>query len=135
MIQHPSSESSDQSRSDKTVSTIFGEIVWLISRSLEHREISVGDLEQIVMVPLLLRQIRLFYDGNQPAAVVLYAQVSASVADRLDAGTALTELTIEDWQSGKILRVMMVVAPYGGAEIYAQETLSFLGKIADNAPS
>ncbi|MCP1561899.1 UNVERIFIED_ORG: hemolysin-activating ACP:hemolysin acyltransferase [Methylobacterium sp. SuP10 SLI 274] len=120
-------QSSVLSKTDKTIAAVFGEIVWLMSRSAEHRLVPVGDLEHMVMPPLLLRQMRLFYDGDQPAAAVLYARLSETIAARLDAGTTTAELTAEDWQSGESLRMMLVIAPFGGGEIYAQETLGVLG--------
>lgn len=122
------------SDANKTIAAVFGEIVWLMSRSAEHRFVLVGDLEHLVMPPLLLRQMRLFYDGAQPAAAVLYARISEAVSARLDAGATTAELAPEDWHSGENLRVMLVVAPLGGGEIYAQETLSVLGEAA-GAPS
>ncbi|KMO44978.1 hypothetical protein VQ03_00130 [Methylobacterium tarhaniae] len=113
--------------SEKTIATVFGEIVWLMSRSSAHRSIPVGDLEHLVMAPILLRQIRVFYDGDQPAAAVLYARVSEAVAARLEAGATTAELSLDDWHSGDTVRVMQVIAPLGGAEIYAHETLAVLG--------
>ena len=113
--------------SEKTIATVFGEIVWLMSRSSAHRSIAVGDLEHLVMAPILLRQIRVFYDGDQPAAAVLYARVSEVIAARLEAGATTAELSLDDWRSGDTVRVMQVIAPLGGAEIYASETLTVLG--------
>lgn len=63
-----------------------------MSRSAEHCFVPVGDLEHLVMPPLLLRQMRLFYDGDQPAAAVLYARISETIASRLDAGATTAEL-------------------------------------------
>jgi cytolysin-activating lysine-acyltransferase len=99
---------------DKTVSTVLGEIVWLLSQSPEHKQLAIADLEWMVMPALLLRQFKLFYDTerNIPVGVVLFARVSPAVAARLDAGGRLA--TLDDWRSGETVRVMATVAPFGG---------------------
>jgi len=88
----------------KTVAAVFGEIVWLLSRSPKHRDLKLSDLETLVMPPLLLRQFKLFYAGKQPVAVEFYAKVSPEVAARIDAGDR--RLSPADWKSGEILRVI-----------------------------
>lgn len=78
----------------------------------------------LVIPPILLRQFRLFYHEGKPAAVVLYARVSPEVAVRLDAGAPT--LRPQDWQSGKELKVVKVIAPFGQAEQFARETTQSL---------
>jgi cytolysin-activating lysine-acyltransferase len=88
----------------KTVASVFGEIVWLLSRSPKHRHRTLADLEWLVMPPLLLRQFKLYYAGKQPVAVELFAKVSPEVARRLDAGDE--KLAPQEWRSGDITRVV-----------------------------
>ena len=47
---------------EKTVSQLFGEIVWLFSQSPKHKNFFVSDLEWLVMTPVLLRQFRVSGD-------------------------------------------------------------------------
>lgn len=112
---------------DKTLASVLGEIVWLMSQSPDHTSISIGDLERLVMAPILLRQMRIFYNGDQPAAAVLYARISEAVAARLAVGTTVLEMSLDDWQSGAIIHVMQVIAPDGNGDAYVQETLAVLG--------
>ena len=113
-----------QANADKTVSAVLGEIVWLMSQSPEFKQYLISDLEWLVMPPILLRQFRLFYHEGKPAAVVLYARVSPDVAARLDAGAPT--LRAQDWRSGEVMKVVKVIAPFGGGDEFARETAGAL---------
>ena len=110
---------------DKTVAAVLGEVVWLMSRLAEFRQYLIADLEWLAMPPILLRQFRLFYQGDQPVAAVLYARVSEEVAQRLDAGAPT--LRPQDWQSGDTVRIVKTIAPFGGGEEFERETMTALG--------
>jgi cytolysin-activating lysine-acyltransferase len=86
----------------KTVASVFGEIVWLLSQSPQHRDLKLSDLEWLVMPPLLLRQFKLYYQGKQPVAVELFAKVSPEIAKRIDAGDK--KLKPAEWRSGEITK-------------------------------
>ena len=66
------------------------------------------------MTPVLLQQLRLFYDEAKPIGVVFWATVDAEVEERLAAGT--TRMRPQNWKSGDRLWVVEVIAPFGGAE-------------------
>jgi cytolysin-activating lysine-acyltransferase len=100
--------------SAKTVSSVLGEIVWLMSQSGIHKSFFISDLEWFVMTPVFLQQFRLFYDKDKPIGVVFWGTVSDEVAVRLAEGTS--KLRPQDWKSGDNLWVVEVVAPFGGAE-------------------
>ena len=103
----------------KTVSQVLGEIAWLMTQSPRHKSITLGDLEWLVMPAILLRQFRLFYKGVQPVGVALWALADATVAKRIDAGD--NRLTAVEWKSGSHLRIVDIVAPFGGeAEMRGQ---------------
>jgi cytolysin-activating lysine-acyltransferase len=103
----------------KTVAQVMGEITWLMTQSPRHKAIPLGDLEWLVMPALLLRQFRIFYHGEQPVGVALWALVDDLVAKRIDAGDR--RLTAVEWKSGAAMRIVEVVAPFGGeAEMRAQ---------------
>jgi cytolysin-activating lysine-acyltransferase len=99
---------------DKTVSTVLGEITLLMTQSPQHKQLSIADLEWMVTPALLLRQFKLFYDTerNIPVGCVLFSKVSDAIAARLDAGGRLS--TLDDWRSGETVRVMTTIAPFGG---------------------
>jgi cytolysin-activating lysine-acyltransferase len=96
----------------KTVSQVLGEITWLMTQSPRHKALALGDLEWLVMPAILLKQFRLFYKGDQPVGVALWALVDATVAKRIDAGD--NRLTAAEWKSGSQMRIVDIVAPFGG---------------------
>jgi cytolysin-activating lysine-acyltransferase len=96
----------------KTVSQVLGEIIWLMTQSPRHRTIPLGDLEWLLMPALLLRQFRIFYNGQQPVGVALWALADDLVAKRIDAGD--TRLSAAEWKSGSNTRIVVLVAPFGG---------------------
>jgi cytolysin-activating lysine-acyltransferase len=100
----------------KTVAQVLGEITWLMTQSPRHRAIPLGDLEWLLMPAILLRQFRIFYSGEQPVGVALWALVDDTVAKRIDAGD--NRLSAVEWKSGSNMRIVELVAPFGGeAEI------------------
>jgi cytolysin-activating lysine-acyltransferase len=96
----------------KTVSQVLGEITWLMTQSPRHKAIPLGDLEWLVMPAILLRQFRLFYKGEQPVGVALWALADDLVAKRIDTGDR--RLTAVEWKSGTNIRIVELVAPFGG---------------------
>ncbi len=103
----------------KTVAQVLGEIAWLMTQSPRHKAIPLGDLEWLVMPAILLRQFRIFYQGEQPVGVALWALADDLVAKRIDAGD--NRLTAVEWKSGSNMRIIDVVAPFGGeAEMLGQ---------------
>lgn len=109
-------------QTNKTIAAVLGEVVWLMSRSVTHRELSISALELLAMPAILLRQFRLFYRQSQPVAVVLYAHVSLDVSIRIEEGVG-TILSFAEWTSGTLVRVVQVVSPFGPSEPFVDETL------------
>jgi cytolysin-activating lysine-acyltransferase len=95
----------------KTVSQVLGEITWLMTQSPRHKAIALGDLEWLVMPAILLRQFRIFYKGEQPVGVAVWALADDLVAKRIDAGDR--RLTAVEWKSGPHMRLVELVAPFG----------------------
>ena len=104
----------------KTVSQVLGEITWLMTQSPRHKSIPLGDLEWLVMPAILLKQFRMFYKGEQPVGVAVWALVDDLVAKRIDDGDK--RLTAVEWKSGPHMRILDVVAPFG-AEAEMREQL------------
>src|ERR1700712_1182618 len=96
----------------KTVSQVLGEITWLMTQSPRHKAIPLGDLEWLLMPAILLRQFRIFYKGEQPVGVAVWALADDLVAKRIDAGDK--RLTAVEWKSGTNQRIVELVAPFGG---------------------
>lgn len=98
----------------RTVSQVLGEITWLLTQSPVHRMLFISDLEWAVMPALLLEQFRIFYAQDKPAALVLWASVSADTAERLRRGQM--KLRPDEWRSGDRLWLVEMVAPFGGQD-------------------
>lgn len=96
----------------KTVAQVLGEITWLMTQSPRHKAIPLGDLEWLVMPAILLKQFRMFYNGEQPVGVAIWALVDDLVAKRIDANDK--RLAAVEWKSGTNMRIIDVVAPFGG---------------------
>lgn len=96
----------------KTVAQVLGEITWLMTQSPRHKAIPLGDLEWLIMPAVLLKQFRMFYKGEQPVGVAVWALVDDFVAKRIDANDR--RLTAVEWKSGPHLRIIELVAPFGG---------------------
>jgi cytolysin-activating lysine-acyltransferase len=103
----------------KTIAQVLGEIAWLMTQSPRHKAVPIADLEWLVIPALLLRQFRIFYSGEQPVGVALWALADDLVAGRIDAGDK--RLAAVEWKSGSNIRIVDVVAPFGGeAEMRGQ---------------
>jgi cytolysin-activating lysine-acyltransferase len=103
----------------KTVAQVLGEITWLMTQSPRHKAMPLGDLEWLLMPAILLRQFRIFYSGEQPVGAALWALADDLVAKRIDAGDK--RLAAVEWKSGSNMRIIDVVAPFGGeAEMRGQ---------------
>jgi hemolysin-activating ACP:hemolysin acyltransferase len=105
----------------KSVAEVFGEIVWLMTQDKGARELSIKDLEHLVMPAILLRQFHIQYaaapsggtmkgeavhtNANNrttnyvPVSVEVFAMCSEAVASALNANHKI-KLTFQDWQSG-----------------------------------
>lgn len=108
----------DTRQAQQTVSYVFGEIVWLLSQSPLHRGLAIGDLEWLVMPPLLHRQFYIFRDGEKPVGVALWAKCSAAAEQKL--GQPLSggksQLTPQDWTSGDRIWLIDLIAPFATAQ-------------------
>ncbi len=101
-----------------TISHVFGEITWLFSQSIMHRELRIGDLEWLVMPAILSSQFYIFRDGSQPVGVALWASLNAAAEKKLDEPMleAETRLKPEDWTSGSKTWLIDLVAPFASDE-------------------
>jgi hemolysin-activating ACP:hemolysin acyltransferase len=93
-------------------------------RTPEYKDVSLGDLEALVVPPLLSGQVSVAtaqskYNGvTTPVGAILWARVSSEVAKRLasQAGSAI-RLTPEEWKSGDIV---WVVASAGEGRVLSE---------------
>jgi len=98
----------------KTLSNILGEIIWLMTRSPNHRYFFISDLEWMVMQPVSLGQFRVFHGDEYPVGVLFWAYVNEEVENRLKLG--VTKLSPADWKSGDRLWLVDAITPFGNAQ-------------------
>lgn len=117
----------------KTVSEVFGEIVWLLTQDPELRLLQLSDLEPLVMPAILLRQFHITYarvatpanplggptgaqTALQPISVELFAMLSEHKASEVNAAAAPEKLALTDWRSGPV-RVTMLKSELGVGKV------------------
>lgn len=81
----------------KTIANMLGEMVWLLTTSQTHKHFSLSDLEWMIMPPLMLEQYRIYYDGQRPIALALWAYLSDDAEKKLESGG--TRLRPDEWRS------------------------------------
>lgn len=86
--------------SSKTGATVLGEMVWLLTMSAEHKHFTLGDLEWLIMPPLMLGQYRIYYDGQSPMALALWAYLSEEAERKLEKGG--TSLRPDEWRTDSL---------------------------------
>src|SRR4051812_49172990 len=91
----------------------FTQIVGVLMRSPHYKQCTLGDLEWLVIPPLMAGQFRIGEAPSQngqgptlPVALVLWASVSAEVDQRLMDNPSAFQMKPEDWTSGDILWLM-----------------------------
>lgn len=101
-----------------TVSHILGEMTWLLTQSPLHSALSIGDLEWLIMPPLLHEQFYIFRDGNRPVGLALWAICGRDAASKLERGMIEPEnrLTLEEWVGGDQIWLVDLIAPFANAE-------------------
>lgn len=98
----------------KTLSTVLGEIIWLMTRSANHRYFFISDLEWMVLQPVSLGQFRVFHGEDFPVGVLFWAYVNEAVEERLAKG--IVRLSPDDWKSGDRLWLVDAITPFGNAQ-------------------
>lgn len=98
----------------ETFGHVMGEVVWLMMQSDYHRHIFLGELEHLVMRPILQQHFRIYRDDIQAKAVLFWAKVSPEVEQRLVQGNV--RLKPEEWDCGERYWLVDIVAPFGQAQ-------------------
>ncbi len=79
----------------KTMGSMLGEVVWLMTQSQGHKHFALSDLEWMVMPALLLEQYRIFRQGTQPLGVALWAHLKPEAEEKLRSGAG--RLRPDEW--------------------------------------
>lgn len=108
-----------------TVSHLLGEMTWLLSQSAIHRAFAIGDLEWLVMPPLLHEQFYVFRDGDRPVGLAIWAKCGAAAVRKLDRGMIEPEnrLSLDEWTDGDQIWLVDLIAPFATAENRHREVM------------
>lgn len=114
MTENETPQETQTAGQSKTLSTVLGEIIWLMTRSANHRYFFISDLEWMVLQPVSLGQFRIFHGEEFPVGVLFWAYVNGEVEDRLQQG--ITRLSPADWKSGNRLWLVDAITPFGNVQ-------------------
>jgi cytolysin-activating lysine-acyltransferase len=118
----------------------FGKIVMAMMLLPRYRNQTLGDVQHLVLDPLIRDRVAMAYPGNQDdnsladvAGMAIWASVSvdadARIRDQIRAGTFPVRLKPEDWNSGDINWLLDVIAPDAKT---TTAVLSNFGKVVKN---
>jgi cytolysin-activating lysine-acyltransferase len=110
-----------------TFASRLGEMVWLLSQSPAHRHLTIGDLEWMLMPPLLLEQYKIYYESAQPAALALWAYLNPEDEQRLLSG--VNRLKPEAWCGGDRRQLLApsagkAIPPYGATQLWLVDLIA-----------
>jgi len=115
----PANNSATATHPAITGGTALGHAVWLMMQMPNYRHVFLGDLEWMVLPPILLNQFRLFNADNKVVAFAAWAYLSEDAEKRLQESSP--RLAPADWKSGDRLWLIDVFAPFGHAELALKE--------------
>ncbi len=128
----------------RTVAEALGQIVWLLSQSVIHRELKIKDMEWSFFPAVLLEQFRVFRFGplpgsenmdptafaklgltkegleQMPLGVAIWAKLSEEAEARLEKGE---KLKAEDWKSGDRVWLVEMITPFATPENKLSEAM------------
>lgn len=82
----------------RTISSMIGDIVWLMSQSQGHKYLTLADLEWVLMPPVVLEQYKIYRDNKQrPAGVALWAYLNEEAEIKLEQSGKIAPV---DWGNG-----------------------------------
>ncbi|KIC22427.1 toxin-activating lysine-acyltransferase [Leisingera sp. ANG-Vp] len=115
----------------QTFASVMGQAVWLMAMSKDHRELPIKTVEELLSPAILLKQFRLYSQGKQPLAFVIWASVSDEIKARLDSGGKLQELT--EWRSGANIVVVECISPLHPADTFIEKFMASAQEAQANA--
>lgn len=104
----------EQARDSLAKLPMLGPALWLYANAPDKKFMFIGDMQGLVLPPVILDQCRLYTKNGIPWAFISWAKVSDPIHARLSSGIA--KLAPHEWQSGEHLWLIDTVAPFGGLE-------------------
>ena len=89
---------------------LLGGITWLMMNSPQYRHCTIEELEARIIPSLTLNQFRYHEVGGQPIGFVSWANLSAEVEEKYQAGGY--QLLPQEWRSGEQLWCIDFISPF-----------------------
>jgi len=105
----------------RTIGSMMGEIVWLMSQSPAHKHLSLGDLEWMLMPPIVLGQYKLFRQGDTPVGAALWGYLSEEAEQRL---VSAGRLAPQDWGNNAQMDAEKGLIPQEGGTLWLVEMIT-----------
>ena len=105
----------------KTLATVLGEIVWLLTQSPAHKHFSLTDLEWLVMPAILLDQYKIYRNEEQVTGAALWAYLSPEAEKRL---LASGRIAPQDWGNNAQLSLEDGLIANEGGQLWLIELLA-----------
>ena len=107
----------------------LGPVLLLYMQSSHRRYSFIGDLEWLLMPPLVAGQCKLFMKEEYPTSFISWAFLSKEAEQRLFQNGG--KLRPEDWNCGDRLWIIDIIAPFGGVEhmLHDLQTTEFPGRV------
>ena len=90
---------------------ILGPAMWLYARDPVKKYLFMGDVDWILLPPVVLDQCRLYTREGLPYAFITWALVNDKIDARLR--TAQAKIAPHEWKSGEHIWLIDVVTPFG----------------------
>jgi len=106
----------------KTIGSMMGEAVWLMSQSQEHKYLALADLEWLLMPPIIFGQYKLFRNADKkPMGVALWGYLSEEAEKKLKAAGRLAP---QDWGNNACLDTQKGLIPNEGGTLWLVELIA-----------
>jgi cytolysin-activating lysine-acyltransferase len=93
---------------------ILGPALWLFGRDALRKFTFVGDVDWLLLPPVVLDQCRLYTKNGIPSAFFTWALVNDAIDARLRSG--VNRLAPHEWKSGPHVWFIDMVSPFGSAD-------------------
>ncbi|MBV1786781.1 toxin-activating lysine-acyltransferase [Marinobacterium sp. D7] len=93
---------------------ILGPALWLYARDPMKKYLFMGDIDWVLLPPVVLDQCRLYTKEELPYAFFTWARVNDQIDSRLR--TSHAKLAPHEWNCGEHVWIIDAVAPFGQLE-------------------
>ncbi len=109
-----STEEIESSKQALTKLPILGPALWLYARDPVRKYMFMGDLDWMLLPPMVLDQCRLYSQSGLPFAFITWAFVDDKVNERML--LKHPKIAPHEWNSGEHVWLVDIVAPFGKLE-------------------